>query len=82
MIMKKISKPSVTFHVRAILFISVVFDEILASRHDVAPIQGTGEAESGIFLDADAAPGDLGQTGETDLWKSFVELWVKGRTAG
>lgn len=58
-----------TFHVRATLHVSVILDEVLTRRHDQAPIQGVGEAKSGILLDAHATPGDLRQIGETDLRK-------------
>lgn len=78
---------------RAILFVLIVFDEVLAGQHNGVPIHGIGEAEIGILLDAHAATGDLGQTRETDLcvcvcekkFQSsirFEELRVKGRTAG
>lgn len=59
---------------RAILLVSVVFDEVLASRHDETPIQGSRKAERGIFLDAHSTAGDLRQAGETNLWKKFLQV--------
>jgi len=75
---------SITFHVRTILFVSIIFDEILASRDDEAPIHGIRKTESGIFLYAHATSGYLCQVDEADLRKGFaglaMELRVKGRT--
>jgi len=51
--------------------VSVIFDEILAGRHDETPIQGIRETECGIFLDAHSTAGDLRQAGEANLWKNF-----------
>jgi len=71
---------------RATLFVSVIFDEVLAGRNNETPIYGICKTESGILLYAHATPGYLCQVDEADLRKVsqglVVELRVKGRMAG
>lgn len=64
----------ITFRVRAILFVCIIFDEVLAGQDDETPIDGIRKTEGGILLNAYATPGYLCEVGEADLRKYFAGL--------